>query len=455
MEITSADLPTPIFQQDHPNDEIVLGEFPATITINGKPYTANSRWIMRFAPVDRIEIEMAPPPDDPWSFIKLFSDSIDLKFEYRGGGSLQVLMTSSNGVFVPSRSPIDLGTPRSDFSSAKAHLFNFPNFYGSSERSLVHRNESGSITKSSRLGFIQAELDGWAFEITALEDTDRREKELKSTGGFVLTHIVLIRRANGSPFSEKELKSIINTLQLYLSFVGGAWAALGMVVAFDRKGECAWESWGFNSARRGPIRLGNTCFDRMHGDWISDRIHGFGRIYHNPVWKVPLRDSLYWYMVANSREEIGTEGAIIMAQTALELLAWNHCVVDKKIVSKVAFQHRGLPAADKFRIFFSTLQIPLEIPDTLKKLNSRPAKKWVDAMALITDVRNSLVHPESDLQLDSLELHDVWRLMMWYLDLAFLRLMGADGAYRNRVSGEWVGNVDTLPWSKQLTPGEP
>lgn len=40
-----------------------------------------------------------------------------------------------------------------------------------------------------------------------------------------------------------------------------------------------------------------------------------------------------------------------------------------------------------------------------------------------------------------------WQLSLWYQDLALLYLLNHKGEYRNRVTAESIGLVETVPWA--------
>src|SRR5213594_4444443 len=95
----------------------------------------------------------------------------------------------------------------------------------------------------------------------------------------------------------------------------------------------------------------SSWFDSHHGELLSQVFPGFMKIWANILWRKPLQDALYWYLGASDRRVgIGVDAGLILAQTALELLAWTYCVLDRKMISAAAFQPRRLSAADKLRL---------------------------------------------------------------------------------------------------------
>jgi hypothetical protein len=62
-----------------------------------------------------------------------------------------------------------------------------------------------------------------------------------------------------------------------------------------------------------------------------------------------------------------------------------------------------------------------------------------------------MVHPDNERRNLFTDLYvDAWRLGMWYLELAILRLCNYEGTYANRLADEhWVGEVEDVPWTKK------
>jgi hypothetical protein len=121
-------------------------------------------------------------------------------------------------------------------------------------------------------------------------------------------------------------------------------------------------------------------------------------------------------------------------------------VKDKRLLLLNGF--KDLWASDKFRLLLSSLRIPLEIPsDTPELSNLASSFKWVDAPHALTEIRNSLVHPEHKRrrQFDTVY-YEAWNLGLWYLAMVLLAVCEYSGTYRNRLKKRYVGQVEKVPW---------
>ena len=203
-------------------------------------------------------------------------------------------------------------------------------------------------------------------------------------------------------------------------------------------------------AAKGPWSGSCSWLDANHGQILTEVFPKFCVLWRDSTWQPTLQAALYWYLAANDRGTgIGVDAGIILAQTALERLAWTYCIQHRKMVSEEAFSPRkGLSAANKLRLLASALEIPVEVPSQMTALNAKRGSKWNDMPHAITDIRNSLVHPNEKTSLPNGSYFEAWQLSTWLLDLAFLRLCGHDGSYSNRTTKKAVGQVEQVPWAK-------
>ena len=186
---------------------------------------------------------------------------------------------------------------------------------------------------------------------------------------------------------------------------------------------------------------------------LAEVFPGFFALWSDTLWCDHLRKTLYWYLVANDYSMgIRADAGIILAQTALERLAWVHCVKHRNIVSPAAFARKGLSAADKIRMLATTFGIPTQLPDTMKALNAKRGEKWASIPDAIAEIRNALVHPYDKDSPPKGAYYEAWRLSMWLLDLALLRLCKHTGHYASRLAdGRWAGTVEQVPWAKETS----
>ena len=186
-------------------------------------------------------------------------------------------------------------------------------------------------------------------------------------------------------------------------------------------------------------------------------------------WKASLRTAIFLYVEANQAAG-GTEGAIVLAQAALELMASLHSVSHlNNRPCKNIFEN--IEADERIRWLLEDLDIPVEIdqevhPDLedLRKYCAGALKneKYQDGPKAITIQRNAIIHPykrkidnilsktESKVKLEILD------LAIWYLEMILLRLFEYNGGYANRLwrfrdDRTGSGFFEKVPWNNIFT----
>ncbi len=188
-------------------------------------------------------------------------------------------------------------------------------------------------------------------------------------------------------FSAADAQEFLGTLGLFLSFVKGTRCDPICAVGLDSDGTRVWESW---SSPREPAHGVQSWFDEMTSAQMTDLFPRFAKQRTQKDWHRALRESIYWYLNANNSFR-GIDAGIILSQAAIERLSYEYVVEDKKLLSANGF--KDLRSSDKFRLLFSSLELPLGIPHTTTRLTTSSTKEhWVDAPHALTEIRNSVVH---------------------------------------------------------------
>ena len=111
-----------------------------------------------------------------------------------------------------------------------------------------------------------------------------------------------------------------------------------------------------------------------------------------------------------------------------------------------------LVAKDKLAGLFDVLKVPNAIPAKLRNLSVFAAtNNWSTASETLAEIRHGYVHSNKKrrqvvLSAPNLATFEAWQLSLWYQELALLFLLGHHGEYRNRLTAEWLGQVENVPW---------
>lgn len=423
----------PAFQFDDINQNVVLAKDTVTIRVDDNTYTGNGEVQLQLVPRATIQIiaEFQTVPVSATMQCAFGQDGItSLTFGAKnvpglslgvGGDANQQTM---NLRWCPtSESIVGIGDEATTIQQIVFHLFNFKDI----------------------INHVHLKSNDWQVDLRLMRETRDRIKRLKAEGGYGLTHIGLLRK-DSSSFSGKEAEKTLNALRFFLSFAKGAWCNPICAVGFDGSGNRVWESWSSpKEAWHSPL----SWFDPHHCEQLAALFPGFVAKWNHEDWREALHEVIYWYLNSNHSSR-GIDAGIILTQAAIERLSYEYAVKDRKLIETKGF--RDLRASDKLRLLFSSLNIPIEIPSSLSEMARLALAKnfnWLDAPHALTEMRNSLVHPEHKRREQFSDAYfEAWNLGLWYLELALLRICGYSGSYSNRLLSRWVGTVEDVPWQR-------
>lgn len=334
--------------------------------------------------------------------------------------------------------PVRLGNG-DNLSYLILHLPNFHDAFGS--------DISSQHERLTWLGRFHLDTDEWKITIDKVENYSFLYKELKATGGYAITHIIKVEKADESFFKIDETQILIENLFYFLSFARGFWVESVLEVGFDKQEKRVWEKW--INPRTDRWQNVNSWFNFHTPIKLTYFWSNFCNKLQDSIWRESLKRAIRWYISANQKAG-ELEGSIILVQTAHELLSWTKFVTEKGI-SEEGFSK--LPAADKLRLLLIEANIPLETSALLKFLSSLSKLENWDGAKAVTEIRNKLVHP-SPKNIQKLrrigedEMQDAYILTMWYLELILLYLLGYQDEYVNRlIYMKWVGQTEQVPWT--------
>lgn len=449
----------PVYEGD-PNKPIVLYEglleLQQTFTIDREikehVETGSGHVMFTWFPLPCIKFEFANNHREFWLdlnqpiYLRLseLNVSVPIRFSNCNSG-----VTAGNKVLGRIKEPIVQGSGQ-ELASVMFHVANLSDSIG------------------DRISFETIEKN-WKLTLDKSQSISEHLKELKANGGFAITHVGKLERLNSEVFSHIEAKEILDIFQNFLSFVRGFRVPIVLLAGYDTHGEKIWEYWDLS---RGDSWQGvSSLFPELNaeGQFLADVFPGFIRWWQDETWKKSVGLILHCYLEANISAG-GAEGAIILEQTALELIAYilgNSEKTAAEKIRKILTQFcisknvppgndiKKSPSDDNSSSFTQNLQaleqysFPLSIPilenlrQVIEEKNSRAEQenqKWEDGPRALTGIRNDIAHAKKDLDfLDEAQTSkarwDASNLGLWYLDVVLLNLCAYEGDYINRLNG--------------------
>ena len=329
----------------------------------------------------------------------------------------------------------------SNFDKLTFYLANFPEYIGAP---IINENSDGVEVFSGRIIF---ENNQWSGMLDSIPENNLLRKEQKKIGGFYISHVGEIRLKNGHYLDEEKIKSIVSDLRYLFGFCSGSWVG-PLFPKGSKKNKIGWEQlapWFVGSAQKvyswfpTKKRINRLSF-----------FSGFMEKIKNPIFSLPLRNAISWYIEAN-RPEISNYDRIILLQVALEMLSWTYFVDFKQ--EYISDEFDKLTAQRKIRKFLYELNIPTVIPNHLRELSNISKKiLHTDAPGTLTFIRNALVHPNKDNRksissLNGIHLYQVAQMGINLIELSILALCDYDGIYAQRGWIGWKGEDERIvPW---------
>jgi hypothetical protein len=161
--------------------------------------------------------------------------------------------TTVLAALIPNPQRMRRGQPNEFINRFVFHVANFPNFLGAGGPSgdFILGTPAGGRKRMGNAVFADPP---WSIQLQAMMDTDKTVEALSRSGGYGITHIAELTRADGQTFAADEAENVLQKVYLFLSFARGAWAPVVLNVGFDTTGKRVYENWVC-----GSVRLGNLA----------------------------------------------------------------------------------------------------------------------------------------------------------------------------------------------------
>jgi hypothetical protein len=354
-----------------PNEPIVLttGVFPL-LTEEGQG-TVDGRIQLRWVPTVDFEFE------GQYSGARLQPKTNEATLQIPAWGlevpafiTSRAIATGPNDVRGIFPRPVTLGDPI-DLDFVRFHLVLFPETVGEPIRS----------DTSIFLGRLTMNAPRLACVVDEIPEAKQSHRWVGDATGYVVTHVGEFRKPGGR-LDAAEVDDALEMLRLFFGFLRGAWT--GPVFQKGYAGTArSWEQfgcWRIDEPREVP-----TWLPQRSPLDLTDLFVDYLALWSEPFWKHRLRTVVSWLIAANA-SRIATETRIILAQVALEHLAWTELVDIRKDYGRREFKRATMEV--RMRRLLEHLHVPCEIPVWLPELRDARRKDTDDGPAVIAASRN-------------------------------------------------------------------
>lgn len=357
----------------------------------------------------------------------------------------------------------------------KTVVFHVVNFVDYRSRQVIPEEGEGGFRNVYHL---MLECDRCRFHMQSVPTTSTVVTELRSKGGFAVTHIGELRAKDEKTFTARDAEKALEALSHFLSFARGSWCGAALPVGFDAAGDRVWERWSLPWLD--SYRPACGWFDKDYGEQLEGAFPGFMKEWdrEEQLEEVSsgcrtegdreqrpraLQEAIYWYLLSNNSTR-GIDAGLILTQAALERLYYLYFAESPREQKPQGSECRI--AAGRHRALFGALHLPLDIPPELERMTALaeevrrergcdPGKKKKkkpdpatcgDAADVLTVMRNDRVHPDPKKRRGiEAAIGQAWNLGLWYVEMVVLRLCKYEGQCANRLESCKI---------EQVPPGE-
>ncbi|MFG2926717.1 hypothetical protein ACGFYA_35110 [Streptomyces sp. NPDC048305] len=344
------------------------------------------------------------------------------------------------------------GDPTAPLDRVVAHWFNLPQWHGSAHLKAHAADGTPRLVSAGRSVY---EADGWRITLDVRPDHEAVFSDVRQADVYVMTHVMEIRRLDGTSFTSAEVTPVLSALHVGLSFALGRWVAPALPVGLNDQEHTVWGQWG-------PM-LCDPARSISSGWWypedqksMADLLACLLPTFRDPGKGQALRLQMQYAITAIADRGF-VEQRIMSGAAGLEHVMWQELVLSGRL-TEAEYASRARPAHDKLRTLLTESGVDLRVrADRLPAAAAYATRQQVDGARpadgadVVTRVRNRLVHPKETQEpvygVKGL-VTDTWLLTRHYLALLVLRSIGYRGSYQDLSrTNRWVGETEPVPWA--------
>jgi len=332
--------------------------------------------------------------------------------------------------------------------AVKKIRFSIPNlreFHGLPVKSI---SDNAFSTSMSRLRF---EDDNYIITIDKTYDYKNRKESLEGKGGYIVLYAGELTCKKGS-LTHENTREVFHCLDTFLSFLNGRRTS-ALFIQGIHDDEIIWCDYTYYFVD--PYKFVQSWPPRHSIVGLNNLWNSFKSIWQDPDDKNFLTSLIHWYVEANGHAGF-SEGSIILAQTALELV-YNWWIIEQKgmLLGK---DTENISASNKIRLLLSQANIDFKVPIGFTNLQAfiDLTDNVSDAPEAIVYIRNAIVHSQVEKRKKLSQIHfkakyEALQLLIWYIEMSLLRILNFDSNYFNRCSNEIYASKAEMnvPWAEK------
>jgi hypothetical protein len=301
---------------------------------------------------------------------------------------------------------------------------------------------------------------GWTVTMDATDPDGRVLGELSQRGGYGVTHVISLARADGIRFAAPEATESLRAVRCALALALGRRTDVVLPVGW-RDDEPVWARWTAGRVDAYRDDRGSWLDPSITAAQVGETVGRFLDCWPDPLRRDTLRYAVSYYIQALALDpELGTAAAV----SGLLLLGRSWLVEDRRVYTggewdqmrdagagQTETQIRALLESRECRICTALPGDLTYLQGVADRLNTdRAQDEPRDGLGCVITMRNHVIHPTRDRR-------NRWSYQQWtearilavhFLELALLAYVGYCGRYHPRISdNRWLGYTEDVPWT--------
>ncbi len=230
----------------------------------------------------------------------------------------------------------------------------------------------------------------------------------------------------------------------FMTFMKGSDCGFGNLFAYDENGEISFRLLGFS--RNDSARRKTNWFDIEMQDKLPQIFLMFSKACSDELASKALRQTINFYRASNASRDVSIEMAIIAAHSALEAIV-NFILSYRAGWSKSMLTNRTISFSDKNRAASLYLGVQSNLLSRSPALSDYSKKnRDLDVFDIVSQFRNKLVHQDTKTSPTGIQLHEVWLISQWLVEILIFGLIGYRGTIIDRrIYTGWRGTTCEVP----------
>lgn len=273
-------------------------------------------------------------------------------------------------------------------------------------------------------GGILINYQEWEIQIQKRYDYDHGThdvyKNLNALNNFNITHIIKIKKSDGTDFKREDIKDIIEAWKWTLNLSMGRHVGIPIEMGV-KKSSTVYEK--FQNSLVSGFEISMNWFPSHRGSELDQLFHCLMNVMEDDFIFNELKIIIHTYIESNLSTFV--EPKIVLAQIALEKLS--------SLLLQENYENSSPFGINLQKTLSEKLTFSYRLPNQLSHLRTIQGDPTTGPRA-INDLRNDIAHADRNQSTDALDKWYIAQLALMYVEKCTLHLVNYQGDFNHRIS---------------------